>query len=80
MLCSTIGRSFDLIENRKECLKASQIALYLDPRCLDAAAYLIDRGIISVQERRTLFAGISAIETNTAILNLLRSINVYMGS
>ena len=50
-----MGRSLDMLENRTEAIKALISALVLDPLTMEAAEYLVNRNLLTQQEKRNLF-------------------------
>ena len=66
---SLVGKCQDMLDNRLESVRILQSCLLIDPSCVDAAEYLIEKGLLSSKEKKYLYDKLSLNGTDNQYLN-----------
>jgi hypothetical protein len=59
------GKCNDILDNRSRSLRALTISVLIDVACSEAAEYIVNSGMLSLSERRSLFSSILKADGNT---------------
>jgi hypothetical protein len=60
-LYTLVGRCYDILDNRPKAIRALQTALHVDPLCIEAADYIVSKGLLGTMNKLQFLKDISPL-------------------